>query len=86
MTLLYKSAALFTILPIQRGTSKNSIGERAVRKFSSDDTIFLRVVEPREGKIAFASESVKYDGKVTTDSPSREFLEVTNGKSGKIRR
>ena len=52
----------------------------------SDDTIFLRVVEPREGKIAFASESVKYDGKVTTDSPSREFLEVTNGKSGKIRR
>ena len=39
---------------------------------------FARVVELREGKIAFASESVKYDGKVTTDSPSREFLEVTN--------
>ncbi|MBQ7315503.1 MAG: hypothetical protein IJW90_00175 [Clostridia bacterium] len=38
---------------------------------------FARVVELREGKIAFASESVKYDGKVTTDSPSREFLEVT---------
>ena len=39
---------------------------------------FARVVELREGKIAFASESVKYDGKVTTDSPSREFLEVTS--------
>ena len=38
---------------------------------------FARVVELREGKIAFASESVKYDGKVTTDSSSREFLEVT---------
>ena len=39
---------------------------------------FARVVELREGKIAFASESVKHDGKVTTDSPSREFLEVTH--------
>ena len=38
---------------------------------------FTRVVELREGKIAFASESVKYDGKVVTDSPSKEFLEVT---------
>ena len=32
---------------------------------------FARVVELREEKY------VKYDGKVTTDSPSREFLEVT---------
>ena len=39
--------------------------------FSSDDTIFSRVVELREEKY------VTYDGKVTTDSPSREFLEVT---------
>ena len=42
---------------------------------------FARVVELREGKIAFASESVKYDGKVTTDSPPREFLEVTNSQN-----
>jgi len=35
---------------------------------------FARVVELREEKY------VKYDGKVTTDSPSREFLEVTKGK------
>jgi len=33
---------------------------------------FARVVELREEK------SVKYDGKITTASPSREFLEVTN--------
>ena len=33
---------------------------------------FARVVELREEKY------VKYDGKVTTDSPSREFLEVTS--------
>ncbi len=33
---------------------------------------FARVVELRE------EEYVKYDGKVTTDSPSREFLEVTH--------
>ena len=33
---------------------------------------FARVVELREEKY------VKYDGKVTTDSLSREFLEVTN--------
>ena len=33
---------------------------------------FARVVELREEKY------VKDDGKVTTDSPSREFLEVTN--------
>ena len=32
---------------------------------------FERVVALREKK------HVKYDGKVTTDSPSREFLEVT---------
>ncbi len=32
---------------------------------------FARVVELREEKY------VKYDGKVTTDPPSREFLEVT---------
>lgn len=32
---------------------------------------FARVVELREEK------SVKYDRKFTTDSPSREFLEVT---------
>ena len=32
---------------------------------------FARVVELREEKY------VKYDGKVTTDSPPREFLEVT---------
>ena len=38
---------------------------------------FARVVELREGKIAFASESVKCDGKITMDFPSREFLEVT---------
>ena len=36
---------------------------------------FARVVELREEKY------VKYDGKVTTDSPSREFLEVTNKKA-----
>ena len=39
--------------------------------------IFARVVELREGKIAFASDSVKCDGKITMDFPSREFLEVT---------
>ncbi len=33
---------------------------------------FARVVELREEK------HVKYDGKITMDSPSREFLEVTN--------
>ena len=33
---------------------------------------FARVVELREEKY------VKYDGKVTTDSASREFLEVTH--------
>ncbi len=32
---------------------------------------FARVVELREEKY------VKYDGKITMDSPSREFLEVT---------
>ena len=35
---------------------------------------FERVVALREEK------RVKYDGKVTTDSPSREFLEVTFNK------
>ena len=43
---------------------------------------FARVVELREGKIAFASESVKCDGKITMDFPSREFLEVTNKSCG----
>ena len=38
---------------------------------------FARGVELREGKIAFASESVKCDGKITMDFPPREFLEVT---------
>ena len=42
---------------------------------------FARVVELREGKIAFASESVKCDGKITMDFPSREFLEVTKNIS-----
>ena len=42
-----------------------------MRDFSSDDTIFLRVVELREEKY------VKYDGKIAMDSPSREFLEMT---------
>ncbi len=32
---------------------------------------FVRVVELREEKY------VKYDGKITMDSPSREFLEMT---------
>lgn len=32
---------------------------------------FARVVELREEK------HVKYDGKITMDSPSREFLEMT---------
>ncbi len=36
---------------------------------------FARVVELREVKY------VKYDGKITMDSPSREFLEMTNNLS-----
>ena len=37
---------------------------------------FARVVELREEK------SVKCDGKITMDFPSREFLEVTNKSCG----
>ena len=38
---------------------------------------FARVVELREEK------SVKCDGKITADFPSREFLEVTKEKQAK---
>ncbi len=36
---------------------------------------FARVVELREENY------VKYDGKITMDSPSREFLEMTKGEA-----
>ncbi len=39
---------------------------------------FARVVELREEK------SVKYDGEITMDSPSREFLEVNLGEDMRL--
>ncbi len=54
------------------GISKNSIDERAMRDFFRQmNQFFARVVELHEETY------VKYDGNITMDSPSREFLEMT---------